>query len=348
LTWLGIGTRATPRPVADRYFDAALDLDVTPDGGPAELFTTAQDDARAAETVQGDYVVLAPGARHATKRWPPSHWRALATTIRKGGVQVVGLGLPHERHLLPGPHVIEAYGLPLRGMVALCRGARAVVSNDSGLLHVASAVATPLVALFGPTVKEFGFFPYRPAALSPLLPPRRPRLPAGPPSLPAGHRSCGCAGRPGGVDVSTRFSAQQSRLTEAMAESARGPRRNGLFALWLFLGSCGHLFPPNRVSERAHRRRLQALEKRLRSLLLPRPLERALRGGIQRLGGGTERSACIALRMLVTPVRETLGWDAAEAVARAAQLAESGDTRGGGRHRGDAEPGRVDRAVRSS
>jgi heptosyltransferase-2 len=191
LTWLGIGTRATPRPVADRYFDAALDLDVTPDGGPAELFTTAQDDARAAETVQGDYVVLAPGARHATKRWPPSHWRALATTIRKGGVQVVGLGLPHERHLLPGPHVIEAYGLPLRGMVALCRGARAVVSNDSGLLHVASAVATPLVALFGPTVKEFGFFPYRTRAhvLERQLPCRPCSLRGGP-DCPLVHHRC--------------------------------------------------------------------------------------------------------------------------------------------------------------
>jgi hypothetical protein len=133
-----------------------------------------------------------------------------------------------------------------------------------------------------------------------------------------------------------------------MAGSARGPRRNGLFALWLFLGSCGHLLPPNQVSERAHRRRLQALERRLRSLLLPRPLERALRGGIRQLGEGTERSACMALRMLVTPVRETLGRDAAEAVASAAQLAESGAARAGGRHRGDAEPGRVGRAVRSS
>jgi hypothetical protein len=125
--------------------------------------------------------------------------------------------------------------------------------------------------------------------------------------------------------VSDRFAKQERRVTETMAGSARGPRRNGLFAIWLFMGSCGHLFDPHRVTERTHRRRLLALEKRLRSLLLPRPLERALHGGIQQLGKGTERSACVALRMMVAPVRETLGKDAAEAVASAAQLAESGN-----------------------
>lgn len=131
--------------------------------------------------------------------------------------------------------------------------------------------------------------------------------------------------------MSDRFAKQERLLTEAMAGSARGPRRNGLFAVWLFMGSCGHLFEPHRVSERTHRRRLQALEKRLRSLLLPRPLERALRGAIQQLGDGTERSACVALRMMVVPVRETLGKDAAEAVARAAQLAEAGKGGAAGR-----------------
>jgi ADP-heptose:LPS heptosyltransferase len=162
LTWVGIRTGSLSIPVADRYFEAALDLGVTADGGPAELFTTPRDE---------------PGARHATKRWPPSYWRALARAVRDRGIQVVGLGLPHERDLLAGPSAIEAYGLPLRVMVALCRGAKAVVSSDSGVLHVAAAVSRPRHG--APTAN----------ALPPLLPPRRPNVPAGSPSLPARHRS---------------------------------------------------------------------------------------------------------------------------------------------------------------
>jgi heptosyltransferase-2 len=191
LTWVGIRTGSLSIPVADRYFEAALDLGVTADGGPAELFTTPRDDENAAAIVQGDYVVLAPGARHATKRWPPSYWRALARAVRDRGIQVVGLGLPHERDLLAGPSAIEAYGLPLRVMVALCRGAKAVVSSDSGVLHVAAAVTTPLVALFGPTVEEFGFSPYRArATVLQRQMPCRPCSLHGGPTCPLDHHRC--------------------------------------------------------------------------------------------------------------------------------------------------------------
>ena len=49
---------------------------------------------------------------------------------------------------------------PLETAVILSR-ARAAVTNDSGLMHMATAVNIPVVAIFGSTVREFGFFPYR-------------------------------------------------------------------------------------------------------------------------------------------------------------------------------------------
>ncbi len=154
-----------PGPMAERYFEAARSISAIPDGAPPEFFTTPGDQSRARDIVQGDYVVLAPGAAHATKRWPAHHWRQLATRLESSGRRVVGVGLAHERTCLAGAPVIDAFATDLGVTGALLRNAQAVVANDSGLMHLATAVRTPVIALFGPTVEAFGFFPYRSKAV---------------------------------------------------------------------------------------------------------------------------------------------------------------------------------------
>jgi ADP-heptose:LPS heptosyltransferase len=74
--------------VAERYFTAARQLDVTPDRKAPEFFTTnaAETDAAAFLAERGigrdrPLVALAPGAAHFTKRWPPHHWMALARQL---------------------------------------------------------------------------------------------------------------------------------------------------------------------------------------------------------------------------------------------------------------------------
>ncbi len=162
LLWAGVDTFRPPVPAAERYFAAARGLGVQPDGKPAEVHVTAPDAARARVVEpRGPYVALAPGARHATKRWPPDHWRALAARLRAAGYAVVGVGTAAERALLPDPEVVSGFGLGLGPTAALLQGARAVVAHDSGLMHLATAVGTPVVALFGPTVPAFGYAPYR-------------------------------------------------------------------------------------------------------------------------------------------------------------------------------------------
>ena len=111
-------------------------------------------------------------------------------------------------------------------------------------------------------------------------------------------------------------------MAEALGATIRGPRRNGLFVVWLVLRCCGDLLPPNPVSERGHRRRLDGLEHRLHGLSLPAPLRRALAGALQRLREGTPQAVSIALQQLVAPVVETLGPTPGDAVARAARLAQ--------------------------
>jgi lipopolysaccharide heptosyltransferase II len=162
------------RPVAERYFDAARDLDVRPDAGPLEFFLAAPALAAADEFLAGhrlgatrQLLAVAPGAAHFTKRWPPHHWKALVRLLIEAGNDVVVVGGTGDREVAEavveagGERVASAAGrFDLTGSAALLRRSRALVSGDTGVMHLATAVGTPVVTLFGPTVEAFGFFPY--------------------------------------------------------------------------------------------------------------------------------------------------------------------------------------------
>lgn len=161
LLWLG-GHDVEPRiPTAERYFTAARPMGLTPDGDPAEVFPSDQARATARGLVPEGAIALAPGARHRTKRWPAPHWGRLADDLAARGLPLVGIGSAAERALLDHPRVIDGFGQPIMVTAALLERARLLVCNDSGLMHLATAVRRPVVALFGPTVRAFGFAPYR-------------------------------------------------------------------------------------------------------------------------------------------------------------------------------------------
>ena len=113
-----------------------------------------------------------------------------------------------------------------------------------------------------------------------------------------------------------------SALLALLPQTGRGPRREGIFALWLTLRVAQDLMrdPP---AERAHRRRLQALEHRLSSLTLPPPLRRALAAAINQLRDARSETAVQVLSQLVAPAREAGGPEAGDAVAQAARAARA-------------------------
>lgn len=193
------------RHVAERYFDAARELEVTPDGGSLEMFLS-RSDLEAAEgflAARGlgqrrQLIGVAPGAAHFTKRWPTHHWMALVRRLVEAGNDVLVLGGPQD--LAIGEAVAAAGGesaataagaFDLPGSAALLKRTRALVSGDTGLMHLATAVETPVIALFGPTVEQFGFFPYR--AKSAVLQRElscRPCSAHGGPRCPLKHHRC--------------------------------------------------------------------------------------------------------------------------------------------------------------
>jgi heptosyltransferase-2 len=118
---------------------------------PPPRLKTGPNQTAARFGISGAYTVLCPGAEYGpAKRWP--YFRELASTLDS---QIVLLGSSSDRkeaEQIPGKNL--AGQTTLDEAVDLIAGAAMVITNDSGLMHVAAATGTPLVALFGSSSPE--------------------------------------------------------------------------------------------------------------------------------------------------------------------------------------------------
>lgn len=105
------------------------------------------------------WIAMHVSARWETKRWPLESFAAVADRLTKEGLgPIVVMGSVNERHevehlkaLAKSSLVDVAGAVPLGCLPAFLSEAAAMVTNDSGPMHIAAAVGTPVVALFGPT-----------------------------------------------------------------------------------------------------------------------------------------------------------------------------------------------------
>jgi heptosyltransferase-2 len=192
-------TRTHPRPI-DQHESVRLLalLGDTVAGGDWRMVTTPDDDAKATSWlrergVADGFVALAPGSIWGTKKWP--YYPELAARV---GRQVVVIGGKEDAAL--GEAIVAAAPdkarsavgqLTLRESAALLKHAALLVTNDSAPLHLATAVATPILAIFGPTVPAFGYGPIRPGdRVAEIALECRPCSSHGPQVCPLGHHRC--------------------------------------------------------------------------------------------------------------------------------------------------------------
>lgn len=103
----------------------------------------------------GPVVALAPGSVGPAKRW--SYYAEAARLLAARGLEVWVIGGPGEKALAAeivaagGPGVRDLTGSDLRDGIVAMAAAGVAVSNDSGLMHVAAALGTPTIGIFGPT-----------------------------------------------------------------------------------------------------------------------------------------------------------------------------------------------------
>ncbi len=150
----------------DRYMLFARELGLPADGEPEFVLPMCRAEADWAEEFvaglraeRGPLVLVNPSARWATKRWPATRFAELIDSlVRVEGAVVVLTGSDQDRPVvervrrMSAENSIDLVGkTSLKQLVALLRRSDMLVCNDSGPMHLAAALGTPVLAFFGPT-----------------------------------------------------------------------------------------------------------------------------------------------------------------------------------------------------
>ncbi len=198
--------------VADRYIEPLMKYGVENDGKGLEmhipdevLFGVSGKMAKLNLNRFEKVIGLCPSSRHFTKRWPADRFAQVGIRLAKEhSAKILIIGGPEDKELCSdvenqiGHSQGAEKATSLAGQFSLLESAAAmqfcdvIVTNDSGLMHLAAAMQKKIVALFGSTVREFGFFPV--VAHSVVVEreglPCRPCSHIGRSSCPEGHFRC--------------------------------------------------------------------------------------------------------------------------------------------------------------
>ena len=165
--------------VADRYIETMQEYGLKNDGRGLELSIADGTRLKTFSTLKnlgiqqrGTLIGLCPAAKHATKCWPQERFTELGVKLSAdANTQILLFGGPDDKEkCMAIAHAInsvrgEGVATNLSGELSLLESAVAmeacslIVTNDTGLMHIACAMKKKVVAIFGPTVGEFGFFP---------------------------------------------------------------------------------------------------------------------------------------------------------------------------------------------
>jgi len=174
MVYLGINIYGKAKPVLLRYFEAVEKQGVKYDNAGTEVFFTDQNIEKVKQalnlsgyTSDKNLFVLCPGASFSNKRWLPERFAAVAEHLVKnknGWIAFIGGKNDREpcadiQNKLVVSSANFAGEFSLLDSAALLSECVAFVGNDSGMLHLAQAFKKPVVGIYGPTVKELGYFP---------------------------------------------------------------------------------------------------------------------------------------------------------------------------------------------
>lgn len=171
--WLRVNLHIDRLPhlhVVDRYFDAVSPLGVVNDGRGLDFFIPASEEVMPQDidpSLADGFVGMVIGSRHETKILPAKKAAAIINLLDYPFVLLGGTEDRERgeaiRNEAPGKQVINTCGnYSIHQSASLVKQAKVIISNDTGLMHIAAALGKPLISVWGNTIPQFGMYPYMP------------------------------------------------------------------------------------------------------------------------------------------------------------------------------------------
>ena len=171
LVWMKWNRYDGIKSIPIRYLEVGAQADIEDDQKGLNLYWDKQIEENVREgypkLFTEKYFIFAPGAGFYSKKWPIEYFMELVEIITKNSDEkIVILGgqvdIDDGNELQMNERVVNLTGkLSLLESAIMIKNAKALISNDSGLMHMATAVKTPVLVIFGSTVEELGFFHFR-------------------------------------------------------------------------------------------------------------------------------------------------------------------------------------------
>jgi ADP-heptose:LPS heptosyltransferase len=156
--------------IVDRYFETVKHLGVKKDDQPCDFFLSASSHVSVRDrfSIGSPFIAIAIGAQYATKRMPVEKLIEIITSLTD---PIILLGSSADasmaKHLIdhfPSKNIQSACGdFSLPQSASIVQQAAVLLTNDTGMMHIASCFQVPTVSVWGNTVPAFGMFPYFPA-----------------------------------------------------------------------------------------------------------------------------------------------------------------------------------------
>ena len=160
--------------IVDRYFEAVKAFSVENDKLGLDYFINNKENEQIfKETGTDDYIVFVVGAKHKTKQIPVDIAKEIINGLDKKVVLIGGKDdVDQASEIVSGMEkdVLNTTGsYSLFQSAALIKCAYAIITPDTGMMHIASAFKKPVISLWGNTIPEFGMYPYIPGEKSKMF-----------------------------------------------------------------------------------------------------------------------------------------------------------------------------------
>jgi len=167
--WIEVNLKMSVLPkgkhLVDRYFDSLRKINISNDGEGLDFFISTEDRMETLKLTNGlQYNVLVLGANYYTKRIPLSKCEeiihnATSTIVLLGGKDVLEIA-EALKSKFPSKVINQCGQLSLGKSAAYINYADAVISGDTGLMHIAAALKKKMYVIWGNTIPDFGMYAY--------------------------------------------------------------------------------------------------------------------------------------------------------------------------------------------